>query len=142
MTLDDLKALEPYVISWSACGSRVTCNPAPSDGDYDYLLLVKPNSENIADVVRRLTSLGYVLEGYGHYQAMAASDFMSWRKGNINLIITASLDFVSKHHVATALCKKLNLLKKEDRIAVFQLILYGVNFLRLSERSEPAQPSL
>lgn len=121
---DDLVSIEKCVVE--LCGSRVTCKPAPSDTDEDYLVEL-PNSreDTVARIVSRLSEAGYRWEGsHQHYQT-AANEFMSWRLGTINLIITASADFARRHRAATHVCTRLNLMSKDDRIALFQAVLYG-----------------
>jgi len=108
------------------CGSRVTCEPAPTDTDVDYLVEIPPSQTTVSLVVEHLSGAGFTWEGGEHYQQAAAGDFMSWRdKENRNLIVTSNACFAHRHRTATALCKKLNLLAKPDRIAVFQAVLYG-----------------
>lgn len=98
----------------------MTCDPPPDDTDQDYLVLA--NEAQLCSVVPKLTLDGWVWEGSPeHYQFV---DFMSWRKGHVNLIVTASKDFATRHQFATALCKKLNLKNKSDRVALFQAVLY------------------
>lgn len=107
------------------CGSRVTCSPAPTDTDRDYLVEIVSNaSENVGSIVNHLSGYGFEWEGGEHYQD-AASTFMSWRRGDTNLIVTADPTFADRHRAATAVCKRLNLLNKQDRIALFQAVLYG-----------------
>ena len=107
------------------CGSRVTCNPAPKDTDQDFLVVVPSKMQVVSNLVSYLVEAGFNWEGSKHYQIVAASDFMSWRRGDVNLIVTANSTFAMRHRVATYFCKRLNLLDKEDRIAAFQAILYG-----------------
>ncbi len=64
---------------------------------------------------------GWVVEG-GNYGEL--ENFTSLRKGDINLIVTEREQFYKHFKVASALCKRLNLLAKGDRIAVFQAVLY------------------
>ena len=113
------------------CGSRVTCSPPPADTDADYLVQILPGDngrDTVASVVNELSGAGFQWEGSEHYQD-AAGEFMSWRgDGNINLIVTADSVFADKHRTATALCKRLNLLDKRDRISLFQAVLYGVEW--------------
>lgn len=118
-------ALENLWATFERCGSRVTCSPPPDNSDEDWLVVIPPHRQNVADAVGHLSSQGYQWEGSEHYQDAAASDFMSWRKGAVNLIVTASEQFATRHRAATALCKRLNLMSKQDRIAVFQAVLYA-----------------
>ena len=105
------------------CGSRVTCDPPPTDTDQDYLVVVPDESGKVGRVVDILHENGFAWEGSEHYQ-MAADTFMSWRKGDVNLIVTRNPEFARRHKLATAICKRLNLMRKADRIAVFQGVLY------------------
>lgn len=113
------------------CGSRVTCDPPPVTTDADFLVEVKCSvamklRDAVSDVVGLLWDQEFTWEGSEHYQEVAASDFMSWRRDHVNLIVTASPRFAQRHRVATALCRRLNLMSKPDRIALFQAVLYGV----------------
>lgn len=106
------------------CGSRVTVYPAPRNTDADFLIEIQ--QAEVSGMVARLASEGFKWEGATeHYQDVAGNTFMSWRKGEVNLIVTSNGDFAAKHRVATALCKRLNLLDKQDRIAVFKAVLYA-----------------
>lgn len=110
------------------CGSRVTCNPAPTDTDRDYLVIVPQEDDAVSDVVALLSNRCYQWEGSEHYQQAARNDFMSWRHDDINLIVTRNHDFVKRHRAATHVCARLNLLRKDDRVAVFQAVLYGTKW--------------
>lgn len=112
------------VLSIEPCGSRVTCNPPPTNTDQDFLVLVKSDSQSVFLAVRALSSGGWLWEGSEHYQD-AMGNFMSWRRGEINLIITSSPAFAARHRAATEVCKRLNLMDKGDRILVFRAVLYG-----------------
>jgi hypothetical protein len=110
----------------SPCGSRVTCSPAPVGTDRDFLVFIaSKDRDDISRVVNCLYAAGFEWEGNAHYQDMAKNDFMSWRKDDLNLIVSANEQFVRRHKAATALCTRLNLMNKPDRIALFQAVLYG-----------------
>jgi len=51
--------------------------------------------------------------------------FSSYEKGNINLIVTEDYGFYNKFIAATSVAKRLNLLEKDDRVALFQAVLYA-----------------
>lgn len=106
------------------CGSRVTCRPEPAFSDYDYLVFC-PDARAVSQAVSIMSSHGFLWEGSEHYQNAAASGFMSWRRGEVNLIVTSDSGFADRHAVATKLCSRLNLMDKQDRIAVFQAVLYA-----------------
>lgn len=122
---DIMQDLAVFGCKVEPCGSRVTCVPYAETSDHDFLVEIVPNSaENVAKLVNVLSGLGFDWEGDEHYQD-AASTFMSWRRDDINLIVTADSTFAERHRAATAVCKRLNLLNKPDRIALFQAVLYG-----------------
>lgn len=105
------------------CGSRVTCNPPPTDTDRDYLVEVKCYAD-YEQAIEIIMENGFHPEGSDHYRN-SDFDFQSWRLGEINLIVTYKEWFASRHRTATTVCKSLNLMDKADRIALFQKILYG-----------------
>lgn len=108
------------------CGSRVTCSPAPTDTDEDYLVEL-PNTDSVrSDMSSLMSDYEFRLEGCTeHYNNATASGFTSWRRDDINFIITSDKEFARRHRAATYVCKRLNLLNKRDRIALFQAVLYG-----------------
>jgi hypothetical protein len=107
------------------CGSRITCSPPPIDTDQDYLVeIVDGSPSNVARVLDELYEHGFKWEGSEHYQ-IAVGGFMSWRRDDINMIVTANHAFAERHRSATYVCTRLNLLHKPDRIALFQAVLYG-----------------
>ncbi|QIW87550.1 hypothetical protein Ab1vBOLIVR4_gp33 [Agrobacterium phage OLIVR4] len=107
------------------CGSRVTCNPPPTDTDRDYLVEVKRYAD-FEQAVEIIMENGFHPEGSDHYRN-SDFDFQSWRFGEINLIVTYKDWFATRHRAATTVCKSLKLMDKADRIALFQKILYGVS---------------
>jgi hypothetical protein len=124
--LDDAlrQEIEKYA-QLSPCGSRVTCDPPPSDTDEDWLVLAQ-DSHTLSLLLDQLALAGFQWEGdTEHYQETTKDGFMSWRKGALNLIVTKSESFWERHRAATHVCKMLNLADKQHRIAVFQAVLYG-----------------
>lgn len=104
-----------------ATGSQVTCNPPPGDAsDVDYLVYT---SKSLDKLLKYLEENSFEVEGSPEYD-IHNSQFASFRKGKVNLIVTNSIDFCMNHRLATEVCKKLNLLEKSDRIMVFKAILY------------------
>lgn len=117
-------AHKEFILDIDRTGSRVICNPPPRDTDDDYVILTH-NKEEFLDRLR-----GYAWELGG--SLTDESNFFSVKKQRrgfiggdtlINLIVTDDPDYYNNWVLATALAKKLNLLKKEDRIAVFQAIV-------------------
>lgn len=106
-------------------GSRRTCSPPPTDTDDDYMLLVKSHSKF------RVAALGagFGVGGSAFLDASQPLDsgmrFSSYVLGDVNLIVTSDPEFYRRFKAATSVAKRFNLLKKEDRIALFQAVLYG-----------------
>jgi hypothetical protein len=126
-----ISTLNFYECAVEPCGSRVTCKPPPVDTDEDYLVeIVNSKNDPVSQVVAALHDFGFEWESGEHYQRAATDGFMSWRRvaDNINLIVTANPVFAQRHRIATALCTRLNLMDKQDRIAVFQAVLYGAKW--------------
>lgn len=110
---------EDFVIKSSPTGSNYICNPPVNDTDIDTVILVKEGYEE------SLAGLGWepTLAPDGSDETYCNNgDFKSWRKGNKNYIVTSIPDFYKKFVIATKAAKALNLLKKEQRIYLFQCI--------------------
>lgn len=104
------------VIKSYPTGSRYICNPAPTDTDNDTLILVN----GYYDYPEMLLNDGW--EDCGKEYDMPG-DFMAFRKGEENYIITEDPDYFLSYIKATEGAKALNLLKKEDRISLFHAVL-------------------
>jgi hypothetical protein len=116
-------------------GSRFNCDPPVMNTDQDYLVYCTSNFDDV------LVAAGYQRASLdlstAPLQAMVQQHsvpkkggkpdetFVSWRRGDINLIVTQSRKFFLKHKVAGFVCKNLNLLSKDDRIMVYHAIMYG-----------------
>lgn len=111
-----------YFNDWRQVGSSVTCNPIPQGADEDYLVDVY----NLEAVQIALELEGFERDGMEQYEG--TSLFISMRKGAVNLIITEDTPFYERFLVATYAAWRLNLLSKEDRIMLFQAVLYGKKY--------------
>jgi len=100
-------------------GSRWTCDPPPMDTDEDYIVYAGKTLAYKLDT--KLSNMGFTTEGEDHYGNR--SDFKSYRSGEINLIVATSLRFVNLFLKATDVCLRLNLLDKDDRIEIFDIIM-------------------
>lgn len=106
-------------------GSRVICTPIPEGADEDILILVEGDLDNL-EVGKTMIGLGFAYEGNRHYASNGeVKPFQSWRRGKFNWVLTNDPKYFELFKVATTLAKRLNLLDKQDRIAVFAAILYG-----------------
>jgi hypothetical protein len=126
---DDLinvpEAIRKTAIFVRSVGSRVTCDPPPMDTDQDFLVLL-PRSGNIRDL---LPADEWELDGSFINDEINRTEpehrFTSYSREFVNLIVTFSPVFAQRFLAASSVAKRLNLLKKEDRIALFQAVLYG-----------------
>ena len=110
-----------HVIQWRKTGSRVICDPPPADTDDDYVVLVS----DLNRFLGALDGVGFGLDGSVPNCPLNAFVFVSMTLGKTNLISTQNEDFYKRFCAATHVAKKLNLLKKEDRVSLFQAVLYG-----------------
>jgi hypothetical protein len=113
--------------SGTPVGSRVTCSPAPTDTDRDWLVLVPAKDwEPFAD---GMVAAGWAIGGStipnGVNELPEEARFNSFVKGEDNVIATCSDVFHKRFLAATCVATRLNLLDKPDRIALFQAVLYG-----------------
>lgn len=122
-----VKTLGSHINLIAAVGSRITCSPAPVDTDEDWLVLIKGEGSHVSEVTNLLYAAGFREEGSPELYMGMEDSFVSWRLGDINVIVTHSGPFYSKFMVATELAKQFNLLDKRDRILLFQGVLYGVH---------------
>lgn len=104
-----------------ATGSRVICSPPSMDTDEDYILCT-------SDLKRLHTFLeenGFKssIKDQEEYE-LHGEGFYCYRKGHLNLIVTEDRTFYNNFVKATILAKKMNLLEKEQRIALFKYVLY------------------
>jgi hypothetical protein len=114
----------PGVANVIAVGSRRTCDPAPTNTDSDYLVLCGDS-----EALRTLFALGFnrstTPAEYAAERENLFDSFLSFRRGDVNLIVTGNPGFFTRFMAATTVAKRLNLLQKADRVALFQAVLYG-----------------
>lgn len=110
-----------------AVGSRVTCDPPPQGTDADYLVHVLDSQASALWAAVRD-------DGWEFGGSITSDDlnlippqdrFQSYKLDDLNLIITQSQSFAHRFLAATSIAKRLNLLDKADRIALFQAVLCG-----------------
>lgn len=106
------------------CGSRVTCNPPPTDTDTDYLVFI-PSNADMSRADAYFNTSGWKWEGDCEHYQIVANNFMSYRKGDVNFIVSKNPDFIKRHKVATYVCTTLNVMNKFHRVVIFQAVLYG-----------------
>jgi len=111
-------------IKCASVGSRVTCNPPPTDTDQDILVLV----DELQPFALKACAAGFDLAGSApveHWLTTPTTLFASLTRGELNLICTETADFYNRFMAASSVAKRLNLMQKADRIALFQAVLYG-----------------
>ncbi len=108
----------PGLIEHSPTGSYYICNPPILNTDKDTIILVKNQAGAFAKLIRDGWKMCGDEEMYGH-----DGKFVAVRRDEENYILTDNLVYYDKFCAATELAKKRNLLKKEDRVMLFQIIL-------------------
>ena len=124
---DGLTALKAMCSIWEPVGSRVTCNPPPTDTDIDTLALLSDPSKMV-DAIQCVTpdAVGFEFGGsIVEDPTRQTLRFVSLKRGNENIILTACPEFAKRFLAASHVAKRLNLLHKADRVALFQAVLYG-----------------
>lgn len=109
-----------------AVGSQVTCDPPPpiKDSDYDYLCLVWSLKKSHDKLSRQGWHCKVARDSsYTGSQPYFNVSF-SARFDNHNLIVTNRRWFYNRFVKATTLATKLNLQDKQQRVDLFQYILY------------------
>lgn len=123
MTKLSESALEEFVEFVEPTGSRVICNPPPMDTDEDFLVKLKPN------ISLKFFEQQMQFEGFegssGDMYDLDEAIFVSLRKEEANLIVTTDQEFFDKMVLATAVAKRLNVMKKSDRIMLCNAIVRG-----------------
>ena len=118
--LNKLKKLLPEASIYPS-GSRYVCNPPVMTTDIDFLVWCEKELEV------KLAKLGYrksmVNNGYGAMvDAYPNANFLSLRKGKVNLIVTTDRKFADGWVVATHICKKYNFRWKWNRVQVYEAL--------------------
>ena len=120
MTREELvELLTLNSVQFHMTGSRYICNPVPMDTDEDYVILMND--------IMQFESLGAsgfeITTDQESYEDLPS--FLAMRLNEFNLVVTYSKEFYERFVDATNQAKELNLLKKADRISLFQSVLYG-----------------
>lgn len=122
--------LNKLAVSITPVGSRVTCNPPPTNTDEDYLVFVYCfNNDDLNSLMHLVGATSDSDDEYRN-EAGEPSAFKSYRLDNLNFIVTSDSVFHARFLAATSRAKELNLMLKSERVALFQTILYGVHYVR------------
>ena len=109
-----------YKVSFPT-GSSYICNPPVTNTDVDEMFLV----DDLQEVNFQLTGLGWKkcdLDDDEKYSDKP-SHWAAYRKENMKALLTTNLKYFMDFFKATEEAKHLNLLNREDRVALFQKIL-------------------
>ncbi len=127
--------LNQYVDPWNIVpvGSRVTCNPPPTNTDRDWLVYISRPVDWIPFCDEMTDMSGWEIGGSQpeDFDAATAHNWFNSFTKTIdgvqeNVIATCDFQFFTRFKAASSVAKRLNLLDKDDRIALFQAVLYGV----------------
>lgn len=118
---EDLKGLYLEAL---LTGSRVMCNPPVLDTDLDVVLLVTDGDAALA-----IERQGYTLTTDATY-GVDLNGFCTFRKGDVNLIVTSNAAEFHSWAVATRWCTELNLRSKTDRATFFDIVRHGPGRLK------------
>jgi len=116
LTLDDFP--DGLILRLQPTGSKFICNPPVMSTDEDYFAW----GFNYEKVIRELQELGWELCCNPDY---LDTKFTALRKGSLNLIIVNGKIEFEKCVQCTKLAKRFNLLNKQDRIDLFELVRNG-----------------
>lgn len=116
-----------YLDRYIFVGSRVTVRPPPLDTDQDVLCFVHEINKHFIE--QAMLDAGFVREGSIpadlDENINAGNTFFSMRRGDMNYIVTSDETFYKRFSAATNLAKQYNLTTKEERVQLFQAVLYG-----------------
>ena len=119
-------------------GSRTIPGAAGPDSDYDLLIFSKRYDSmwSKKEVVGKLRALGFVPDSpkrtvkgqYGETRTLSGygtGPFDSFRKDDINLILTGKKEFYKSFLEANKLAVAMKLTNRDDRVTLFKYVLYG-----------------
>jgi len=126
--MTDLYDWKDVASKWDAVGSRVVCDPAPTNTDEDFLVLDLDKS-----VSDWLSENGWQYGGSLHSE----DTFASFKKGDVNVICAWTEKEYNSFMLATNVCRELNLTMKHHRIIVHDAIMYGFDGTRYNTSCQP-----
>lgn len=136
ITFVDFKTAELLApMAVSPTGSRYTCFPPVENTDADFLV-ESINHNEASELVEELQALGWTLpeqrleaqqkiDDYGELQGASRSYPLKREGSVVNLIVTGDPDFARRWRGATEVCKRLNLMSRDDRIMIHRAIRDG-----------------
>lgn len=100
-------------------GSSYICNPPVTNTDIDFVIYSQ-DWDKLHDWCEK-NAFKTNFEDYG------LEEFRSYKRGIINLIVTNDATFYRRFVKATEVAKKLNLLDKQQRVDLFDFVIYESN---------------
>lgn len=102
-------------------GSSYICNPPVVDTDIDFVVY----SPTLAKLHEWCVVNGFKT----NFEDYAIEEFRSYKRGVINLIVTNDATFYKRSVKATEVARQLNLLDKQQRIDLFDFVMYESNIV-------------
>ena len=100
-------------------GSSYICNPPVTNTDIDFVIYSQD-----WDKLHNWCEQNAFKTNFEDYEL---EEFRSYKRGIINLIVTNDATFYKRFVKATELAKKLNLLDKQQRVDLFDFVMYESN---------------
>lgn len=110
---------EDFYTSFFYTGSSVICNPPVLDTDIDIMFL----TEDSKTFEMELKEASWQACGLEEYEETEDSCWKAYRKDKLNYLFTDNKEYYDQFQAATLDAKEKNLLRKEDRIALFDTYL-------------------
>lgn len=94
------------------------CNPPVMTTDIDFLIY----TEKLAEAVLELVMSGYRESNFKHYRDSGEPNkpIACFRRGKINVILTANYGYYRDFETATHICKRYNVRYKLARVTVYE----------------------
>ena len=117
------------VKTWYPTGSYYICSPQVVTTDKDFVILLNTSQ---AEAETQLTAAGYERScaDQEEYDLADGDTLACYRKDSVNLIVTSDYETYHKWLDATELAKNMKLNDKDQRIRLFQYVLYGNTSLK------------
>jgi len=103
------------ILEMSLFGSQAICNPPPRNSDEDWILYTNDLDGLKIDLERAY----FQADITGKYDD---SPFKSYRKGDLNYIVTDNLKFFEATKTATRMARELNIRRKKDRVVFYKIV--------------------
>lgn len=112
-----------HILKSHPTGSRYICDPPPKNTGEDYVCLITPET-------REITELWMLNQGWEFCGQYTGAEFVSYRNGEYNLVITWLPDYYDCFVEATEGAKEKNILNKRERCNFFEEVFNKRNHPR------------